>query len=233
MSLFPDPNDRHATREPPSATRPPHLNGTVCGCQSGSGCNHELGGDEVGDDHGEGASITSLETLVASNNSEADEIFPPSPDSPEQQFELELFEVQQLSPWEMASFEEIRARFGDSSNRFDRMSRIQQILGLGDDDAPDSLKNEAFESGEHSVVVSEKESIRGMSPGPGIGTWAEGWTGGLNLELGLKKYYFIVSPLRLTPQRRNCRGLVASHLIIGDGASSSELSNSFIEEDFH
>lgn len=248
MVLYLESDEGHTSEETWAADRPPQLNSTVCSCQSGSGCNHELSGGSgrVVDVHGDdGASITSLDTLVASNNSEADESSPPSPDGPEQHQqqqqqqqlvdETDAFELeaQLVSLWETttASFEEIRARFGGSfNNRRERMRRTERALGLvgdHDDDMPDSLMNEPLESGDHSVVVSDKGSVRCISPGPGVGAWT---TDGLKLGIGMRKYYFVVSPLRLTPQRRNCRGLLAQHLVVGDSASSSDVSNYFFRE---
>lgn len=228
MVLYPDSDEGQAAEETWDANRPPQLNGTVCSCQSGSGCNHELEGDEGVDVHGDGASISSQDTLVASNNSEGDETSPQSPDGPEQrvQVESEAFEAQLVSLWGTASFEEIRARFGGSFNRLERIRRTQRALGLGDDDdMVDSMINEPLESGDHSVVVSDKGSVRCMSPGPGVGAWtSDGLT--LGMGIGMGAYYFVVSPLRLTPQRRNCRGLLASR----DSASSSDVSNYFFRE---
>lgn len=228
MVFYPESDKGHATEETWGADRPPQLNGTVCSCQSGSGCNHELGGDNERDIHEDGASVTSLTTLVASNNSEADESSPESPDGPEHRVETEVFEAQLVSIRGTASFEEIRARFGGSINMVDRNRRTQRALGVGgdDDDMADSMMNEPLESGDHSVIVSDKGSVRCMSPGPGVGAW----TDGLKLGMGTRKYYFIVSPLRLTPQRRNCRSLLASHLVAGDSASSSDVSNYFFRE---
>jgi hypothetical protein len=61
-----------------------------------------------------------------------------------------------------------------------------------------------------STVSSDIEirSIHCVSPGPGLGAWTE--------DIVLEKYHFLDSPLRLTPQRRYCRGLVASHLVVRD-----------------
>lgn len=233
MVLYPESDGSHTAEETWNADRPPQLNGTVCSCQSGSGCNHELEGGSGSDVHGD------------------EEPSPQSPDGPEQRVEPETgfqsnhntFEGHHhhmVSLWgtTTATFDEIRARFGGSFNRLDRMRRTQRALGLtgatgDDDDIPDSLINEPLESGDHSVVVSEKGSVRCISPGPGVGAWTTdglrlGMGMGMGMEMEIRQYYFVVSPLRLTPQRRNCRGLLASHLVVGDSsANSSDVSNYF------
>jgi hypothetical protein len=66
--------------------------------------------------------------------------------------------------------------------------------------------------GVHSVYSTDARSVHCSSPGPGLGAWAgEEETKDIAFE-----YYFLCRPLRLTPQRRYCRGLVASHLILND-----------------
>jgi hypothetical protein len=63
----------------------------------------------------------------------------------------------------------------------------------------ESLYNEPYESGEHSSAVSERGSRRVTSPGPGICGGSE------DVGMGFR-YYFVVVPLRLSPQLEHCRG---------------------------
>lgn len=44
-------------------------------------------------------------------------------------------------------------------------------------------------------------------------------------------YHFSKSPLRLTPQRRYCRGLVAAHLVLNDDTTYQDYPQSTLEED--
>ena len=68
----------------------------------------------------------------------------------------------------------------------------------------ESLCNEPYESGEHSSAVSERGSRRVTSPGPGICGGIEDVDRCLN-RVGFR-YYFVVVPLRLSPQLEHCRG---------------------------
>ncbi|KAF2739207.1 hypothetical protein EJ04DRAFT_355173 [Polyplosphaeria fusca] len=199
-----------------SPDRPPQLNGTVCGCRCGCGCDGDLGGE--GNCNEDRASVRTMETLVASEEvSDDEEESPPSSDGPEQHIQ-DGFSIQQTQPWGHASFREIRARFGGylhsahSSERMDVMElpglRLAQASFMEDyDDLAHSMKNEPS-SDVHSVVSSDARSVRCISPGPCLGAWVE--------DPGLKEYHFSSRPLRLTPQRQFCRGLVASHLVLVD-----------------
>ncbi|OCK83828.1 hypothetical protein K432DRAFT_379128 [Lepidopterella palustris CBS 459.81] len=76
-------------------------------------------------------------------------------------------------------------------------------------ETPSSMTNEPDGSGDHSLASSTILSVRCGTPGPGLGGWTE------EAPL-LPNYHFLKSPLRLTPQRRYCRGLVAAHLVLDD-----------------
>ncbi|KAF2270549.1 hypothetical protein CC78DRAFT_528304 [Lojkania enalia] len=194
-----------------SPKRPPQLNETICGCRCGCGCTCATGGDNESDDGG--ASSHTIETLVASNDSDSgNRDYSPRSDALESLANAEIFEVQQAQAFREDEFEEFQPELktysSDSEDvRFswDRLIRLEQDL----DDFPDSLKNEPHGSDDHSSVTAfDLGSIRCISPGPGIGAWTD--------DAGVRKYHFLVTPLRLTPQRRYCRGLVASHLVLGD-----------------
>ncbi|KAF2187736.1 hypothetical protein K469DRAFT_105890 [Zopfia rhizophila CBS 207.26] len=189
-----------------SPDRPPQRNTAVCGCRCGCGCGI-LEGSESG------------------NNDDDDQDFPLSSDGPEAHVKVAAFEVRQpsLPSWNGEEIREVRTRYGGYLNGTEGFRLSQHVVGKEEDhpmwcyrgrnlhdhdDASDSMKNEPHGSDDHSTVTSEVISVRCMSPGPGLGTWAE--------DPRMSKYHFLATPLRLTPQLRYCRGLVASHLILED-----------------
>jgi hypothetical protein len=81
------------------------------------------------------------------------------------------------------------------------------------DEQVEISSNENF-SGTYSRATSGSRSagtLSPMSPGPGMGAWA------------LVEYYFLVTPLRLSPQYEHCRGHQSSHLVARDDQSSMDL----------
>ncbi|KAF2467581.1 uncharacterized protein BDR25DRAFT_267112 [Lindgomyces ingoldianus] len=228
-----------ASQETTSRDRPPQLNQTVCGCWSGSGCNHivDEGVDSGRSSSEDGASTQMLETLgVASDHSEIDEVFPPCSDDPEEHVSLESFAAQRSSFYPEEEIREIRTKFGGFLNSTEGFRLSQHAIGIEErpmhvhrvhillhdgDDAANSMRNEPNSSDDHSIVTSENMSVRCMSPGPGLGSWIEDRVNG---------YHFLDSPLRLTPQRRYCRGLVASHLVLRDDMVCAESAEGFLED---
>jgi len=66
-----------------------------------------------------------------------------------------------------------------------------------------------------SRAASSRGSVRVLTPGPGIGVWAEdGRVEHVN-RLPLE-YHFLQKPLRLSPQYQDCRGNFLSHMIVPD-----------------
>lgn len=196
----------HDNMSQPDATRPPQLNQTVCGCH----CRCRSGSAQDGEDGSKDEDGVS--TLAGSENS-ADR-----DDHVSFSGETALnasFEGHMPTPTPSEYVAELRARieqFIDAADGFQQTmgtDMTSHILGqnrfLRDFDA-DSIRPEPS-SDVHSVVTSDARSVRPISPGPGIG----GWTKEIPEEC-----YFLVRPLRLTPQHRYCRGLVASHLVLRD-----------------
>lgn len=238
MTGFPDANDM-PNQPNISPTRPPQLN--VCKCRCGCLCSGESEGDGGQGDR-DGASVCSLETLVPSDHSDVDADFfaPPSTDGPEEQHtHLEALESNphlDLEPLQQTrDINAFLARFsnipnGHTPEAFSQLSFEQYMTTYeeqmshfhgppppyeeyihnynDDNDSPNSMRNECGSDEHHSVVSSELGSVHCISPGPGLGAWTE--------EGGLREYHFSGNPLRLTPQRRNCRGLVARHLVVRD-----------------
>jgi len=179
--------------------RPPQLNITICGCRCGCGCG-------CGDREGGGSS-----------DDEADEIFLERPFGQEN--------MEQPSPLPFGGqvgIERIPTRhggfimsregfrpdqFAEGSEAVERALLARGFTAVRRVETPSSTTNEPHDSDDHSSVsgVVEVIGVRCGSPGPGIGTWAN-----------LADYYFIKSPLRLTAQRKYCRGLVTAHLTVHD-----------------
>lgn len=221
--------DTELQTAPPTANpdkRPPQLNETICGCSCGCGCNGDLGGEGID----QGGSVHTNDTLVEVSDDEEEE-FPPSSDGPEQHAQ-DTFSIQRTQSWHQATLSEIRHRFGNQLHDAQgfqlnehhrhldvpafRLPRAAFLLH-DYDDMGCSVKNHPG-SDDHSVISSDARSVRCISPGPGLGSWIERWEG----DAGLKEYpgHFSSRPLRLTPQRQFCRGLVASHLVlIEDGVA--------------
>ncbi|KAF2442552.1 hypothetical protein P171DRAFT_69426 [Karstenula rhodostoma CBS 690.94] len=175
-----------------SASRPPHLNQTVCGCRCGRASGHSRGGDD-----GDRQNDETL-TLVGSDTSDNEFGF--------------------LS--ESTLGEDIdTSRFLAGQSPFHGESRVSSpgmptahslYSNPGSEsaysDTADSMDNEPG-SDAHSEMTADSQPIHPMSPGPGLGAWAD-------LE-----YHFLARPLRLTPQAQYCRGVVASRLILDDDQS--------------
>jgi hypothetical protein len=227
-------HEENAYEAPPQTTpqtvstdrRPPQLNQTICGCRCGCGCNNDLGGEGNSEDR---ESVQTVETLVAM--SDDGEGLPSSSDGPGGHAP-EDFSVQHTQSWRQASFGEIRNRFGGyihdaqglqlNGSMNDWASfRTRDRFPHSPDDMARSMKNNP-DSDERSAISSDARSVRCISPGPGLGSWIEqAWED----EAGLMESpnHFSSRPLRLTPQRQFCRGLVASHLVlIDDGMHSYE-----------
>jgi hypothetical protein len=190
----------------PDATRPPQLNQTVCGCHCGLGNGSAQEGDD-GSKDGDGGS-----TVAGSEDSDIrDDYVSFSGDTAlDASFEGHI-------PTSVPSeyLAEHRARIERFVNAVDGFQQLTGVdisshflgqSGFFDDYDADSMRPEPS-SDVHSVVTSDARSVRPISPGPGIGHWVE--------EVP-EEYHFVVRPLRLTPQHRYCRGLVASHLVLRD-----------------
>jgi len=198
--------------------RVPQLNMTVCGCRCGCGCG--LNGNSDG----------------ASSEDEADVTFPQSSSGPERPSGTQNFELQ--SPVPLHGHGEVQmietpysgflmseqgfhlTEYAGSLEDFDRMLIRRDGHLLGRAETPNSMANEPYNTKDHSLASSGFSSVSCETPGPGLGGWIE--------EIPVTGYYFSKSPLRLTPQRRYCRGLVAAHLVLNDDMTYPQ---SILEED--
>ncbi|KAK7182100.1 hypothetical protein DPSP01_008259 [Paraphaeosphaeria sporulosa] len=173
-----------------SASRPPHLNQTVCGCRCGRASGHSRGSDD--DDRQNDDTLT----LVGSDTSDNEFGF---------RSEATLDEAVDTSRIlaSQSPFQEGFSRV--SSPGMPAGHSLYGSPGSESDysDTADSMDNEPS-SDAHSEMTADSRSVHPMSPGPGQGAWAD-------LE-----YHFLARPLRLTPQAQYCRGVVASHLILDD-----------------
>ncbi|ORY04032.1 hypothetical protein BCR34DRAFT_591379 [Clohesyomyces aquaticus] len=234
---FDEPNE--APYETNQETRPPQLNGRVCGCRCGSGVSGAFEGTEdEGSGNEDGASIHTLTTLdVNSNHYETDDesatLF--SVGSNEDS-NPESLAVQQSTVYGEENIPEVRTRFGGYVNSAEGFILSQHVIGIEDhpirvhhraqflfhdtDDAGASSINQPQDcSDEQSIAApGPTTGLRCMSPGPGLGAWIEGgW-----VDDRMNGYHFVDSPLRLTPQLRFCRGLSASHLVLWDDTGRPE-----------
>jgi len=197
-----------------SDDRPPQLNTAICGCRCGPGCDcgdREGGGSS--DD--EGAAARTQQTFDNTPNMDsADEILL------ERSFGQENTERASPLPFRgQVGIERIPTRYGgfimsregfrpdqfaEGTEAVERALLTRGFTAIHRVEAPSSTVNEPHHSDDHSSVsgVVEVIGVRCGSPGPGIGTWAN--------------YYFVQSPLRLTAQRKYCRGLVTAHLVVHD-----------------
>jgi len=108
--------------------------------------------------------------------------------------------------------------YAGSLEDFERMLIRRDGHLLGGAETPNSMANEPYNTKDHSLASSSFSSVSYEAPGPGLGGWIE--------EIPVAGYHFSKSPLRLTPQRRYCRGLVAAHLVLND-----DYPQSILEED--
>ncbi|KAF2847894.1 hypothetical protein T440DRAFT_184660 [Plenodomus tracheiphilus IPT5] len=176
-----------------SPDRPPQLK--LCGFRCGYGCEEPT--DDDGD--GGGSDQGSEATYVESNN----------------QGDMRL---------------EMNGRDNDQSEIFGQERTNALLLQSGSEDQhhselvnhPDedaagmasSLEVRSCPSSDHSREMSAHGSVRMMTPGPGIGVWAEDRLEHVN-RFPLE-YYFLQTPLRLSPQYEHCRGDSLSHFIVPD-----------------
>ncbi len=196
-----DAHDAHNNASQPDATIPPSQ--PVYGYRCGSGC----GGSQEGD--GGSREDDAASTLVASDESDVGEVFP---DHTADTGQSAGFDVPTPPPAAAAYTDEFLTRMErfisaeDAQHAIEINNQVLHSSQMGMDQDMDSMWNEPDPDG-HSDIASRAASARCISPGPGLGAWADDY----HLE-----YHFVVRPLRLTPQHRYCRGLVASHLVLRD-----------------
>jgi hypothetical protein len=80
-------------------------------------------------------------------------------------------------------------------------------------DLSGSLQVGPYATMDHSPEASARGSTRTMSPDPGMPYWITGLPVVPDLPFA---YYFLETPLRLSPQCEHCRGKTASHLVVPD-----------------
>jgi len=235
MPRFPEANE-HSYRQSPdiSPNRPPQLNESNCSCHSRcAGCSGESEGDGGGTRDGDNDS-----TLVGSepdSNADADEDLhlniSPS-DGPEDHVVLEAFE--ETPTFCDEAITEFLARYlsGSEESGFSEhmhlismdelAAHLRQTCSRGYDDDSISMQNHGGSEDQRSVMSSYAGSVTCATPSQmlrGLGDLFD--DDGVLREfpyVGMNRNYFVGvgKPLRLTAQRRNCRGLVASHLVVRD-----------------
>ncbi|KAF1995899.1 hypothetical protein P154DRAFT_526003 [Amniculicola lignicola CBS 123094] len=234
MPFFPEHREtpHHASPEAVSWNRPPQLNETVCGCRCGCGCSNVFLGSDGADDEGNRGSVFRDNRASVSDQSDIGDD-PLSPNGPEQHITLESFESRRLSPLPLRenNVYEIQTRYGGYVNDVHGFRLSQRTVGQDPlprlfrsrsrpvfENSPDSMNNESVNNEERSNATSGDVNIRCMSPGPGIGAWVD------------EGYYFHDHPLRMTPQRRLCRGVVASHMVLRDDETLVDGEDGFLDD---
>ncbi|KAF2132812.1 hypothetical protein P153DRAFT_174141 [Dothidotthia symphoricarpi CBS 119687] len=221
--------DNNLAYEQPEAVpsqRPPQFNERNCGCR----CGHRCGGPCEEDDDGrrgrrgeragteargvrEGESDS--ETLVDSDSdvegnpeyrgdgNDIQMIRPvhSSGSSP-------LARVHSRSTLPIVGSHIVRIRL-HAASRAQSSARSQSSYGLYDTSG--SMEPEPYGTESHSPAVSRVGSVHVISPGPDFERF-----GMDEIEL---VYHFLIEPLRLSPQYQDCRGKMASHLVIRDDIS--------------
>ncbi|OCL02356.1 hypothetical protein AOQ84DRAFT_187888 [Glonium stellatum] len=219
--------------------RPPQLNMTVCGCRCGCGCNFN-GDSEDASSEDEGAAFRMPQTFNAiPNMTSADVTFPHSSKRPESLLSTQSCKPRSpAAPRGRAQSQRIETPYSEflmSEQGFHLIERSSSPEGfehvfirrdghlLARTKTPNSMANEPCNNGDHSLASSGFLSVSCQTPGPGLGGWIE--------EIPITGYHFLKSPLRLTPQRRYCRGLVAAHLVLDDDMTFHDYPKSILEED--
>lgn len=225
MPRFPETNE--PTPETKTPERPPVYN--ECNCHRTGLCICNCGEQRDGNGDEDGASMSSP-TLVPSNSSETDDEdhHLRLSDSEEDAGEAASINVQlPLRSGLARDIHAFLAGFRGAVNDFVLDPDVVVDYGHAtyrpfsrnrniDAGSPNSMRNEhgSDDPRSSSRSSSRRSNPRTLSPGPGMLAWADE---ALGIQLQLQEYLFTDSPLRLTPQRRYCRGLVASHLIVRDG----------------
>ncbi|CAO2656835.1 Nn.00g056380.m01.CDS01 [Neocucurbitaria sp. VM-36] len=204
-----EPNDPANQPRPQtiSPDRPPQLKWQNCGYRCGLGC------EEPGEDEGdsEGSDNDTLSTLVDTDDGESRGV-------ELQNEELESREVYQqadLLHEDGLDDEDIGVVVllsGSPSEYEDLSTHSRSPL-----DYDESLDVGPCATGDHSTVASGFEGVEYRSPGPGIDY----------LMMGIPRfptaYYFLETPLRLSPQYEHCRGHPACHMVPQDEMSYLEI----------
>jgi len=179
-----------------SDDRPPQLNTAICGCRCGPRCG-------CGDREGGGSSDDEADEILLERSFGQENTERPSPLPFRGQVGIERIPTRYGGF--IMSREGFRPdQFAEGTEAVERALLTRGFTAIHRVEAPSSTVNEPHHSDDHSSVsgVVEVIGVRCGSPGPGIGTWAN--------------YYFVQSPLRLTAQRKYCRGLVTAHLVVHD-----------------
>ncbi|KAF1837516.1 hypothetical protein BDW02DRAFT_130507 [Decorospora gaudefroyi] len=111
-----------------------------------------------------------------------------------------------------------------TSSHEDQSLRVAHWEGSSSplDDSSGSLQVGLYTHTDRSPELSPGSSARTRSPDPGMSYWTAGLTLPVASELPFR-YFFLQTPLRLSPQYEHCRGEPASHLVVRDRTSLSFL----------
>jgi hypothetical protein len=182
----------------PSRNRPAQFNWRNCAFDCRFGCKKT--GEDDGDGGGEGGSDD--ETAVES------EVEHPAIESRSEDIEGDDERSVGFSDADMSS-----VAVDGFTSPMDSSECLYDMSG--------SMQVEPCATTDHSPEASTSGSARNGSRDPGIPYWITGLPAATQLPFA---YYFLESPLRLSPQYEHCRGDSASHLVVPDRASISFLT---------
>jgi hypothetical protein len=173
-----------------SRNRPPQFNWRNCGFNCGFGC-EKASEDEGGGGGGE----SDEETAVDENEDDQD----PTAGSQAEDSDAHLDSlVDETSSPRVAEGERFSSRIASSGY----LSDLSGSLQIG-----------PYATMDHSPEASARGNTRTVSPDPGMPYWTTGLPVVPDLPFA---YYFLETPLRLSPQYEHCRGEKASHLVVPD-----------------
>ncbi|KAI8939963.1 hypothetical protein NX059_003688 [Plenodomus lindquistii] len=181
-------------RGPTSPDRPPQLK--LCGFRCGYGCE-----EPADDDGGGGESDAGSEaTYVESNNEGEPRLQTHYGGRPN---------CGRLG--EARTDVVVSERTGSEDEHLRELSEDSGEDGSG---IASSMEVRSSASSDRSRAASAQGTVRMLTPGPGIGDWTNDPLRRVN-RFPLA-YYFLQTPLRLSPQYEHCRGDSLSHLIVPD-----------------
>lgn len=185
----------------PSPDRPPQFNARNCGYDCGYGCSKDEGGGAESDEE----TAIGEEENVPSYAEAHDE---------------DSRESEDLSG-SQASMPNSSTAASDGTGL--QLSSSQELDGS----MSASIVVEPISPGDHSPISPASGSVRSVSPNPGVVYWISSMRVASPLPI---RYYFLKTPLRLSPQFEHCRGDPASHLVVPDRSRLSYMMEQLARE---
>ena len=184
-----------------SRNRPPQFNARNCGYDCGYGCSKDEGGGAESEE----------ETAVG-----------------EEENVPSYAEVQDGDSRESEDLSGSQASMPNSSTAASDGTGLEWSSSQDlDGSMSASMLVEPVSPGDHSPGFPASGSVRSVSPNPGIVYWIS--STGVASPLPIS-YYFLQTPLRLSPQLEHCRGDPAFHLVVPDRSRLSYMMDQLARE---